>query len=169
MCFQCFWGVQGLARQLLKTQEGSQEAISGFSGPCRAILEPHNSGRLSLCFLFAKMAHVGSIRSHLGSHFWSNFGTKSAWAQEDHQEFQITENLHLQKTLKNKLFFRFFEGPRPSRQHLNTQKGSQEAILGYLKPHKSPQAGLARRPFQGPYGLIRLHRALFKVDCFCLK
>ena len=42
------------------------------------------------------------VWSHLGIHFGSHCGTKSAqeepeWVQEDHQEPQSTENQHLQK------------------------------------------------------------------------
>ena len=60
------------------------------------------SGFLGLCPVIAKMAHLGSIWSHLGTHFGSHFGTKLAqeeprWAQEDHQEPQSSENVQLQK------------------------------------------------------------------------
>ena len=62
------------------------------------ILNPNPKFNDSFTFLMV----LGSIWSHLGIHFGSHFGTKSAqeepkWAQEDHQEPQSTENLHLQK------------------------------------------------------------------------
>ena len=60
------------------------------------------SGFLGPCLLIAKMAHLGSIWSHLGTHFGSHFGAKSAqeeprWAEEEHQEPQSSENVQLQK------------------------------------------------------------------------
>ena len=92
---------------LINSLLATRNNILGFSGPSswshfgnKSFLD--SSGRLSLCLLFAKMAHLGSIWSHLGTHFGSHFGTKSAqeeprWAQEGHQEPQSTENLQHQK------------------------------------------------------------------------
>ena len=85
------------------------------------------------------MADLGSIWSHLGTHFGSHFGAKSAqeeprWAQEDHQELQSTENLHLHKPLKTIGFSSFLGVQGLPRQPLKTQEGSQEAILGFSGP-----------------------------------
>ena len=85
ICFSEFLRIQGLPRQPLKAQEGSQE----ISAASRGYFEPlwsdfgnkrflDSFGRLSLCLLLAKMAHLGSIWSHVGTHFGSHFGIKSA-------------------------------------------------------------------------------------------
>ena len=82
---------------------------------------------------------LGSIWSDLGTHFGGHFRTKSAqdelrWAQEDHQELERTENLHLQKPLETIGFSRFLGVQGRPRQPLKTQEGSQEAILGISGP-----------------------------------
>ena len=60
------------------------------------------SSFLGLCLLIAKVADLCSIWSHVGIHFGSHFGTKSAqeeprWAKEEHQDPQSSENAQLQK------------------------------------------------------------------------
>ena len=72
------------------------------------------SGFLGLWVLIAKMADLGSIWSHLGIHFGSHFGAKSAqeeprWAQEEHNETQSSENVQLQKPRKTIGFSRFLQ------------------------------------------------------------
>ena len=71
------------------------------------------SGWKFLCPELAVVIHFELIWSHLGSHFGSHDGTRSAqdeprWAQEDHQELQSAENLHLQKPLETIVFQGFW-------------------------------------------------------------
>jgi len=94
------------------------------------------SGFLGLCLLIAKMADLGSIWSHLGNHFRSHFGAKSAqeelrWAQEKNQEPQGSKNVQLQKPYKTIGFSRFLGLQDLPKQLLKAQEGSQEAILSY--------------------------------------
>ena len=97
------------------------------------------SGWKFLCPELAVVIHFESIWSHLGTHFGTHFGTRSAqeeprWAQEDHQELQSTENLHLQKPWKTVGFLGCLGVQGRPRQPLKTQKGSQEVILGFSGP-----------------------------------
>ena len=74
----------------LRTSKFPQNASSFTDGL-------QTSGWKFLCPELAVVIHFESIWSYLGTHF----GTRSAqeeprWAQEDHQELQSTEKMHLQ-------------------------------------------------------------------------
>ena len=85
-----------------------------------------------------RQAEPVPLAGHLkpsGDLFGRLFGTRSApeeprWAQEGHQELQITAKLHLQKPLKTIGFSRFLGVQGLPRQLLKTQEVSQEVILG---------------------------------------
>ena len=83
--------------------------------------------------------HVSSSSSSsFGTHFGIYFGTRSAqeeprWVQEDHEELQSTENLHLQKLLKTICFSIVFEVQCPPRQFLKTSEDPRRLPRGYFE------------------------------------
>ena len=80
---------------------------------------------------------LGSIWRDLGIHFGGYFWTRSAQEeprrdQEDHQELERTENLHLQKPQKTTGFSRFLGGPRLSKTASEDPRRVPRGYLGLL-------------------------------------
>ena len=83
------------------------------------------------------MAHLGSIWSQVGSHFWSHFGTKigprgAKIGPRGPSRTPKYRKPKTAKTLKNHWFFNVIGGPRPSKTASGDPRRLPRGYLGFL-------------------------------------
>ena len=83
------------------------------------------------------MAHLGSIWSQVGSHFWSHFGTKigprgAKIGPRGPSRTPKYRKPKTAKTLKNLWFFNVIGGPRPSKTASGDPRRLPRGYLGFL-------------------------------------